>query len=93
MSIGEFVQKRRKTLGMSQAKVARLSGLQHQGTISRIEHGERPLMFDEAVVLSAVLDFDIAEMAALIPRPELPCPVCGDRPPEGFVCKRCGASS
>jgi transcriptional regulator with XRE-family HTH domain len=93
MSIGEFIQKRRKALGISQTKMARLSGLQHQTIVSRLEHDERPLIFGEAVILSAVLDFDIADLAALIPLPDLPCPVCADMPPEGFICKRCGASS
>jgi ribosome-binding protein aMBF1 (putative translation factor) len=65
--LGLLVRLRRSVVGWSQEKLAqemseRLEGVRwYQSTVNRIETGGRTVTWDEAVVLAAVLDFDLTE--------------------------------
>jgi transcriptional regulator with XRE-family HTH domain len=65
--IGGNIQRTRNTAGWSQADLAgRLTdhGLSFpQQTINRIEHGERPLKFEEALAIADLLGVTVASLA------------------------------
>lgn len=93
-SIGPFLRDKRQEQGLTQQRVATATGLIHQATLWKIEEEAeaRPVRFHEAVALSRVLAFDLAEMVALVPEIKA-CALCGEAPPVGFTCNRCGRSS
>lgn len=92
MTIGEVIRKYREQAGMSQNKLAKLMPGWHQMTTTRVESDVRPLRLHEAVQLSALLRFDLAELVALIPTVDT-CPTCWGDPVDGFTCNTCGRSA
>lgn len=57
-------------------------------SITRIEHLYRSVDVDDLAALASVLGVEIGELLSLAP-----CAVCNDQPPEGFICRTCGAGT
>lgn len=56
--------------------------------ITRIEHGFRAVDVDDLAAIAAVLGVEIGELLSLEP-----CAVCKNQPPDGFICRTCGAGA
>jgi transcriptional regulator with XRE-family HTH domain len=61
--LGRIVKRRRTRTGETQSELAaRMNGhghSWHQSTVNKIENGQRPIVWAEAVTLATVLDFDL----------------------------------
>lgn len=66
MGYAERVQRYRLHRKMSQEQLAKQTGLS-MTAISKIEHGDRKLTFDEAVRFAQVLRVDLADLAGVHP--------------------------
>lgn len=90
MTAANVIRDRRVEIGMSQARLARVTGIARQGVISKLELGEQRLTFAHAVHICRALDLPLDALAATVPKVEVvACRTCGDRPPPGFTCNAC----
>lgn len=90
----QAVVERRKSVGLSQTDVAKamhdLGFRWHQPTVQRIEAGDRPLRFDEALALADLFQIDLSTFRSTS---RAVCRTCSNWPPVGFTCNRCGRSA
>lgn len=70
--IGAEVAKRRQELGLTQARVATLLGVEHAQVISAIEKGERAVKAMELARLGKILQVSPLELLRPLPIPERP---------------------
>jgi transcriptional regulator with XRE-family HTH domain len=65
--LGRLVKLRRNQAGATQTDLANLMTGRghswHQSTVNRIENGQRPITWDEAVTLASILDIDLSQAA------------------------------
>lgn len=81
--IARGIRRVRLERGWTLRKVARLLGCD-QSRISRIENGERGTPDPE--IVARRLGVSVAYLL-------MPCPLCGDKPPHGYRCLRCGTAT
>lgn len=62
----DVIRRRRETLGLSQAQLARTTGL-HKGTLQRYEAGEREPPLSVARAIAEALDISLAELSGQVP--------------------------
>lgn len=92
VAIGGRLATYRAYMGLSQAELsARIRSHDvnwPQGTLSRVELGERPVRLSEALAISKVLRVSLESLAGT----GALCSWCDDKPPHGYVCVRCGVT-
>lgn len=85
---------KRKQAGLSQSDLATamsdLGFRWHQPTVGRVEAGDRPLRFDEALALADLFQIDLSTFRSTS---RALCRTCSNWPPVGFTCNRCGRSA
>ena len=62
MTVGDKIRERRIELGLSQQKLADLTGYKTRGAINRIESGERHPNPDRLPILCKVLELDLNDL-------------------------------
>lgn len=86
------VRRLRTARGLSTREMAAL--LAEQGRpipatgVTRIEQFQRSVDVDDLAAIAAVLEVEIGELLSLEA-----CVTCNNQPPEGFICRACGAGA
>lgn len=67
-NISNFIKERRKALGLSQEKLALLTGYNDRSSIAKIEKGELNLNADKIALMSKALDCSVTELMGIGPQ-------------------------